>query len=196
MTRSLAKRRRSLQYWRVRHRDGQGLHGCTVGKTARSFDLRLTYERQGLAMKHFWGTFYAQSHVRCEGLEPVNRHAGVHKFSAVVQPKKRKTLPAVLQASRLTLGKREEHQNETTLIFLTTLIATFGLIFGSAFAVDFNGLPNRIKTPGAINSAVTQSTIKKTICVQDGLRRSRPKPLYHRAENQTIEKWLFRWWQH
>ena len=74
---------------------GKVFMAATVGKTTRSFDLLLTYERQGLAMKHFRGTFYAQSHVRCEGLEPVNRHAGVHKFSAVVQPKKRKTLPAV-----------------------------------------------------------------------------------------------------
>ena len=58
----------------------------------------------------------------------------------------------------------------TVLFFLPT----------DAFA-QFNGLPNHTLTPGAFNPAVTQSTIKKTICISGWTATIRPKPSYTTA---------------
>ena len=53
------------------------------------------------------------------------------------------------------------------------------LAFGSNFAnADFSGLPDSSQTPGAFNSAVTQSNIHKTICVSGYTATIRPPANY------------------
>lgn len=61
------------------------------------------------------------------------------------------------------------------LLLAIVLCLTIGSNFANA---DFNGLPDSSQTPGAFNSAVTQSTIHSTICVSGYTTTIRPKPNY------------------
>jgi hypothetical protein len=65
-----------------------------------------------------------------------------------------------------------------TPVVITPPTATFGQPTKATGCKENNGLPDLDCTPGALNSAVTQNTIKQTICVSGYTTTIRPSTSY------------------
>jgi hypothetical protein len=91
---------------------------------------------------------------------------------------------------RLLPAKGKQLNRFLSITVATAILAPVMATLASGLALAQGALPDPARTPGAVNSEVTQETIGATICVRGWTRTIRPPAQYTSAlKRQQIRAW-------